>query len=268
MGQEGEIGMWNKKGGVRRVEKDRRKGWVGKNNEMGAVGGEVQIKEKKVDNREWKRNVMGAEEKGKQWRHERIMFISFTMDTHTHYWLWRTCYWTTSLGFQSQTQNTLEKLTAKPTNKVPVKQLLRKSSHIFLGYSPASTAEVWSNKSINVELLCAVAKQVSTQTTQARSLNICNKTYPTISSNDYKSNSLWNKTQFQVAIHQEGTFYKVSHKQNSLSSFLRSKSSSFKSPALDRFDSSDVFCVRYFAESSWQVWNKSQITSSDKLYGV
>lgn len=50
---------------------------------MGAVGGEVQIKEKKVDNREWKRNVMGADEKGKQWRHERIMFISFTMDTHT-----------------------------------------------------------------------------------------------------------------------------------------------------------------------------------------
>lgn len=51
-------------------------------------------KEKKVDNREWKRNVMGAEEKGKQWRHERIMFISFTMDTHarTHNWLWRTCY--------------------------------------------------------------------------------------------------------------------------------------------------------------------------------
>lgn len=86
------------------------------------------------------------------------------MRTHTNERLWGTCYWTAPLGIKSQMQNTLEKLTTEPTNKVPVKLLLRKWNHIFLGYSPVSTAEVWSNKRINVELLCAVAKQVSTYT--------------------------------------------------------------------------------------------------------
>lgn len=81
---------------------------------------------------------------------------------HTNERLWRTCYWAAPLGIKSQMRNTLEKLTTKPTNKVPVKLLLGKLSHIFLGYWPASTAEVWSNKRINVQLLCAVAKQVST----------------------------------------------------------------------------------------------------------
>lgn len=95
----------------------------------------------------------------------RIMFISFTMEsvTHTKAAL-RAGYWTAPLGIKSQMQNTLEKLTTKPTNKVPVKLLLRKWSHIFLGQRPASTAEVWSNKRIHIELLCAAAKQVSTYT--------------------------------------------------------------------------------------------------------
>lgn len=56
--------------------------------------------------------------------------------------------------------NSLEKLTSKPTNKMTVKLLLRKWSHIFPGHGPANMVDVWRNKWINAEL-CVAAKHVS-----------------------------------------------------------------------------------------------------------
>lgn len=43
--------------------------------------------------------------------------------------------------------------------QISVKLLLW--SHIFLGQCPANMADVWSNKWINAEILCAAAKLVS-----------------------------------------------------------------------------------------------------------
>jgi len=171
MGREGKMGdvKWAgrcvKQGG-KKLQREKRKTIVGRGQEKGkkwdgAVEGTVENK------MAWKRRAIGAKGKRKtvenetefcllvlQWRENHISHVH----SHTHAGV---CQWTTLLGTESQMQNTLEKLTAKPTNKVPVKLLLRKWSHIFLGYHPVSTPEVWSNKRINLELLCAVAKQVS-----------------------------------------------------------------------------------------------------------
>ncbi len=80
------------KGREKYKKKNRRKGRVGKKNETGAVGRVVKMKEKVADG-EWKSHVMGAKEKGKQWRHERELCLlvlqwrvtqSSHMCTHAH----------------------------------------------------------------------------------------------------------------------------------------------------------------------------------------
>lgn len=153
--------MWNKDGRndkwIRKVEKIearvyRKEKWD---------GATVRSKEKKFERREWKRRVMGEKE---QWRHERELCLLVLQWTHSHELLCVTCYCVALLSIKSKEQNTLEKLTTKPTNTEPVKLLLRKWSQIFLGYCSVSTAEVWSNERINAELLCVIAKPVSTHT--------------------------------------------------------------------------------------------------------
>lgn len=56
---------------------------------MGTAGRAVKTKEKKVEDGEWKRYVMGAKEKGKQWRHERELCLlvlqwRITQSSHTY----------------------------------------------------------------------------------------------------------------------------------------------------------------------------------------
>lgn len=77
---------------------------------------------------EWKRCVTGEKERITMETREKIMFITLTIHTHTriHKRLCRTYYCTAPLGIKSQMQNTLEKLTTKPTNTESVKLLLRK----------------------------------------------------------------------------------------------------------------------------------------------
>lgn len=145
--------MWRNDKEVRKVESDRRKGGVGKIRygqwgEQWKEGWGCRV-ERKFNGNE--------EEKGTKETGEIIMFISFTMVsnssfTRTHQHVTELYRWALRGKYR------------KTTNKVPVKLSLRKWSHIFLGYRPASRAEVWSNKRINAELLCAVAKQVSTYT--------------------------------------------------------------------------------------------------------